>query len=84
MLESLALALVGGCLGGGLAWLGFNGFHTSTMNWQSFSQVTFAFRVTPELLVRGVVWAAVIGLIGGLFPAIRAARLPIASALREL
>ena len=84
MLESLALALAGGCLGGGLAWLAFNNFHTSTMNWQSFSQVAFAFRVTPGLLLRGMIWAAVIGLIGGLFPAIRAARLPIAAALREL
>jgi putative ABC transport system permease protein len=84
MFESLLLALVGGIIGGGLAYLAFNNFHTSTMNWQSFSQITFAFRVTPELLVRGVVWAAVIGLIGGLFPAIRAARLPIAAALREL
>jgi len=84
MLESLALALAGGCLGGGLAWLAFNNFHTSTMNWQTFNQVAFAFRVTPGLLVRGMIWAAVIGLIGGLFPAIRAARLPIAAALREL
>jgi putative ABC transport system permease protein len=84
MLESLLLALVGGAVGGSLAYLAFNNFHTSTMNWQSFSQVTFAFRVTPELLMRGVVWAAVIGLLGGLFPAIRAARLPIATALREL
>jgi putative ABC transport system permease protein len=54
------------------------------MNWQSFSQVTFAFAVTPDLLVRGIVWAVLIGLIGGLFPAIRGARLPIAAALREL
>jgi len=84
MLESLALALAGGCLGGGLAWLAFNNFHTSTMNWQSFSQVAFAFRVTPGLLLEGMTWAAGIGLIGGLFPAIRAARLPIAAALREL
>ena len=84
MLESLLLALVGGALGGGLAYLAFNNFHTSTINLQSFCQTAFAFRVTPELLVRGVVWAAVIGLIGGLFPAIRAARLPIAAALREL
>jgi len=84
MLESLALALAGGCLGGGLAWLAFNNFHTSTMNWQSFSQVAFAFRVTPGLLLQGMTWAAGIGLIGGLFPAIRAARLPIAAALREL
>ena len=84
MLESLLLALVGGALGGGLAYLAFNNFHTSTMNFQSFSQVTFAFRVTLELLMQGIVLAALIGLIGGLFPAIRAARLPIASALREL
>jgi len=83
MLESLLLALVGGALGGGLAYLVFNNFHTSTMNFQSFSQVTFAFRVTPGLLVSGAIWASVIGLIGGLFPAIRAARMPIAAALRE-
>ena len=84
MLESLLLALLGGALGGGLAYLAFNNFHTSTMNFQSFSQVTFAFQVTPQLLTHGIMWAALIGLVGGLFPAIRAARLPIASALREL
>jgi len=84
MLESLALALVGGTVGALLAFLAFNNFHTSTMNFQSFSQITFAFKVTPTLLVRGIVWAALIGLIGGLFPAIRAARMPIAAALREL
>ena len=84
MIESLLLAMIGGVVGGGLAYLAFNNYHTSTMNFQSFSQVTFAFRVTPGLLVRGVAWAAVIGLIGGLFPAIRAARLPVAAALRDL
>jgi putative ABC transport system permease protein len=84
LLESLALALVGGAVGAALAFLAFNNFHTSTMNFQSFSQITFAFKVTPALLVRGIVWAALIGLIGGLFPAIRAARMPIAAALREL
>jgi putative ABC transport system permease protein len=84
LLESLLLALVGGGIGGGLAYLAFNNFHTSTINWQSFSQVTFAFRVTPQLLVQGIVWSVLIGLVGGFFPAIRAARLPIASALREL
>lgn len=84
MLESLVVALVGGAVGAAFAYLAFNGFHTSTVNWQSFSQVTFAFAVTPQLLVQGILWATVIGLIGGLLPAIRAARLPIAAALREL
>ena len=84
MLESLLLALAGGVIGAGVAYVAFNNFHTSTMNWQSFSQIAFAFKVTPELLVRGILWSALIGLIGGLFPAIRAARLPIAAGLREL
>ncbi len=84
MLESLVLALVGGMVGAVLSYLVFNGFETSTMNFQSFSQVTFAFAVTLPLVVEGVIWAIFIGLIGGLFPAIRAARLPIAAALREL
>ena len=84
MLESLVLALGGGALGAGLAFLAFDNFRAATMNWQSFSQVTFAFAVTPRLLVQGVLWATVIGLIGGLLPALRAARLPIAAALREL
>jgi putative ABC transport system permease protein len=84
MLESLVLALAGGVIGGGLAYAGFNNFHAATMNWQSFSQVTFAFAVTPQLLLRGIIWATIIGLVGGLLPAIRAARLPIAVALREL
>jgi putative ABC transport system permease protein len=84
MIESLALALVGGATGALVAYFAFNGIEAATMNWQSFSQVTFAFAVTPDLLVRGIVWAVLIGLIGGLFPAIRGARLPIAMALREL
>ncbi len=83
LVESLALAMAGGLIGGGLAYLAFDGFHTSTLNWQSFSQVTFSFAVTPQLLAQGITLAALIGLVGGLFPAIRAARLPIASALRE-
>lgn len=81
--ESLVLAVIGGVLGGGLAYVVFNGFQATTMNWQTFSQVAFAFAVTPALLVTAIIWAAVIGLFGGFFPAIRAARLPIASALRE-
>lgn len=84
MLESLVLALAGGALGAGVAYAVFNGYEAATMNFQSFSQVAFAFEVTPGLLAQGVVWAALIGLVGGLFPAIHAARLPVAAALREL
>lgn len=82
--ESLALALAGGLAGGALAYLAFDGFRAATLNWQSFSQVAFAFRVTPELVAQGLVLALGIGLVGGLFPAVRAARLPVATALREL
>ena len=82
--ESLALAALGGLAGGLLAFVAFNGYQTSTINFQTFSQVAFAFRVTPALLVLGVIWSLFMGLIGGLFPAVRAARLPIPSALREL
>jgi putative ABC transport system permease protein len=84
LVEALALAAIGGALGGIAAYLAFNGYQTSTMNFQTFSQVAFAFRVTPELLRMGLFYALLMGLIGGLFPAIRAARLPIPSALREL
>jgi putative ABC transport system permease protein len=82
--ESLALGAIGGLLGGLGAYLGFNGFQTSTMNFQTFSQVAFAFLVTPRLLALGLAYALAMGLIGGLFPAIRAIRTPIPSALREL
>lgn len=84
LMESLLLSLVGGLLGGGLAYLAFDGLRTATMNFSSFSQVTFAFDVSPGLLVQGIIFASLIGLVGGLFPAIRAARLPVAIALREL
>jgi putative ABC transport system permease protein len=82
--EALGLAAIGGVIGGIVAYVAFNGYQTSTMNWQTFSQVAFAFAVTPALLVQGLVYALVMGLIGGLLPAIRAARLPISAALREL
>jgi putative ABC transport system permease protein len=82
--ESLALGAIGGAIGGLGAYFAFNGYQTSTMNFQTFTQVGFAFRVTPELLALGLFYALAIGLIGGMLPAIRAARLPIASALREL
>ncbi len=82
--ESIALAAIGGAIGGVLAYVAFNGYQTSTMNFSTFSQVAFAFQVTPRLLAMGLSYALLMGLIGGLFPALRAARLPIPSALREL
>jgi putative ABC transport system permease protein len=82
--ESIALGAIGGVIGGLGAYLAFNGYQTSTMNFQTFSQVAFAFRVTTGLLAAGLMYALVMGLVGGLLPAFRAARLPISSALREL
>lgn len=81
--ESLALAVIGGALGAAAAYFAFDGFKAATINWQTFSQIAFAFSVTPQLLANAIMWAATLGLVGGLFPAIRAARLPIATALRE-
>lgn len=81
--ESLVLSLVGGVLGAIAAYFGFDGFQAATLNWQSFSQVAFKFAVTPKLLLIGISYAMIMGLIGGLFPAIRAARLPVTAALRE-
>ena len=83
VVESLFIALAGGVLGC-LAVLPMNGFTTGTMNWQTFSHLAFAFRVTPQLLGQGIVFALMMGLVGGVPPAIRAARRPIAVALREL
>jgi len=82
--ESLLLAVAGGLLGAGLAWLAFDGFQAATLSWSSFSAITFSFDVNAKLLAQGIFFALVIGLVGGLFPAIRAARQPIAQALREL
>ena len=84
VVESVILATIGGVLGGLVAYLVFNGFQVSTLNGPSFSQVVFDFAVTPELLTQGLKAALVIGVVGGIFPAIRAARLPVAQALREL
>lgn len=84
MLETMLLALIGGIVGGLAAWLLFNGYNASTMAAGSVGQLAFDLRVTPELLWTGLKWALAIGFIGGLFPAVRAARLPVTTALREL
>lgn len=83
MLETMLLALLGGLLGCAVAWLLFNGYSVSTIG-SNFSAVVFKFHVSPELLWSGLKWALGIGLVGGLFPALRAARLPITTALREV
>jgi putative ABC transport system permease protein len=81
--EAMLLALAGGGIGALVAYFGVDGFRTSTLNWDTFSQVTFAFDVTPGLVLSGTLFAVAMGLVGGLFPALRAARLPVTAALRE-
>jgi putative ABC transport system permease protein len=81
MVEALLLSLLGGVLGAGLAWLLFNGHTASTLG-GAFAQVVFKLTVTQTLIITGIAWACVIGLLGGFFPALRAARLPVAEALR--
>lgn len=83
VVEALLIAGVGGVLGALVA-LPINGITTQTMNWQTFSHVAFAFQITPDIMAAGVVFALFMGLVGGLPPAIRAARMPVAAALRDL
>lgn len=83
LLETMLLALLGGVAGAALAWLIFNHYTASTLG-DNFSQVVFAFQVSPPLLWMGLKWALAIGFIGGLFPALRAARMPVTAGLREL
>jgi putative ABC transport system permease protein len=81
MIEALLLSLIGGTIGASLAWLFFNGHSVSTLG-GAFAQVVFQLTVTPALIITGIIWACIIGLLGGFFPALRAARLPVAEALR--
>jgi putative ABC transport system permease protein len=83
VVESMLLAFAGSLLGAVIVYLVFNGYTVSTMNGASFSQVVFAFAVTPQLLWQGINAAVWIGLIGGFFPALRAVRVPVVVALRE-
>jgi putative ABC transport system permease protein len=82
MLETMLLALLGGLLGALVVWLIFDGYTASTLN--GFTDVMFRFKVDPGLVWTGLKWALAIGFVGGLFPAVRAARLPVTTALREL
>jgi putative ABC transport system permease protein len=83
LIEAMLLSIIGALIGAGLAWVFFNGNVVSTLG-SNFTQVVFRLAVGPSLVVLGIVWACVIGLVGGLFPAIRAARLPVATALRAV
>ena len=83
MIEALLISLVGGLLGA-VAVLPLNGLTTGAMNWQTFSHLAFAFRITPFLLGLGLLFALVMGVLGGFFPAFRAARRPVAPALRAM
>jgi putative ABC transport system permease protein len=83
LVEALLIALIGGLLGS-LAVLPLNGLTTSTMNFQTFSNLAFAFKITPDLLAEGIVFALIMGVVGGLLPAIRAAVQPVATALRSM
>jgi len=82
--EALLIGLVGGVLGALISYFAFNGVRASIMNFSTFSQITFAFQVTPTVLVLGLVYALILGFVGGLLPSLRAARLPITTGLREL
>ena len=84
LVEAMILGAIGGLIGGVLALMFLNGMHSSTMNWASFSQMTFAFTVTPQLMVTGIIYGLILCFIAGILPGIRAARLPITSGLREL
>jgi putative ABC transport system permease protein len=84
LLESAVLGMLGGVAGGLLVYFGLNGYQATTLNWGSFSQLTFAFTVTPRLLMTGLWYSLILGLVGGLLPGVRAARLPVTTGLRAL
>ncbi|MBN2384234.1 ABC transporter permease [bacterium] len=81
--ESLFIALIGGILGI-LLIMPIHGYTASTINWQTFSHLAFAFAITPAIIIQGIIFSLIMGFIGGLFPAIRAAYMPIVNSLRGL
>ncbi|MFL6549696.1 MAG: ABC transporter permease [Povalibacter sp.] len=84
LVEALIIGLVGGLIGMAISYFAFNGMQASTMNFATFSQITFAFTVTPDLLIQALIYALILGFVGGLLPSLRAAKLPITTGLREL
>jgi putative ABC transport system permease protein len=82
--EALLLAFIGGSIGALIAWVLFNGYSVNSVGGGFGGQLIFDLAVTPALVALGITWACVIGVIGGLFPAIHAARLPVATALRAV
>jgi putative ABC transport system permease protein len=84
LVEAIVLGAVGGLIGGLMAYLTLNGMHSSTMNFASFSQMTFAFTVTPGLMATGIIYGLILTLLAGILPGIRAANMPITTGLREL
>jgi putative ABC transport system permease protein len=82
IVEALLLSLVGALVGASIAWIFFNGNTVSSLSGAGLAQIAFQLRIGMNLVIVGIIWACVVGLIGGLFPAIRAARLPVAAALR--
>jgi putative ABC transport system permease protein len=84
LVEALLIGVAGGLLGGLLAYVGFDGYRATTLNFQTFSQLTFAFSVTPAVLSTGILYSVVLGLLGGLWPGIRAAHMSITAGLRSL
>jgi putative ABC transport system permease protein len=84
LVEAALIGVAGGAIGMAIAYFAFNGLQASTLNFSSFAQITFAFAVTPQLAVQGLVYALILGLLGGLFPSVRASRQPIVRGLREL
>lgn len=84
LLEAMLLGAVGGLLGGLLALVLLNGMQSSTLNFQTFSQITYAFTVTPQLMVTGIIYGLVLTFLAGILPGYRAAKTPITTGLREL
>lgn len=83
LIEALLLGLAGGVLGAAAAWVAFDGIRASTLNFQTFSQLSFAFAVSPRVFISGVLYALLLGFIGGLWPGLRAARLSVVAGLRS-